>query len=271
MSGIAGAFQNVDQSDGDFLIQFLADANRLPTVADAFRTQLKMLGIVAGDKVLDVGCGIGERAAQMAELVGPAGKVVGTDLSETMVTASNHRYGSSELPLEFHVAEACDQPFPDHTFDKIRTERVLMYVSDIPRAFREFRRLMKDGGKLLVVDFAWDSLIFGHKDTTLTRQITEYICDSFPNGRIGADLPRTFHAFKFTGLDVRPVGYTAPLEFTRRVVGGIIESGIEKGSFSREQIDWWWSAMEEDDRKGIFLTSFQGLMVAGTKERDASH
>ena len=68
MSGIAGAFQNVDQSDGDFLIQFLADANRLPTVADAFRTQLKMLGIVAGDKVLDVGCGIGERAAQMAEL-----------------------------------------------------------------------------------------------------------------------------------------------------------------------------------------------------------
>lgn len=268
MSGIADAFQNVDTSDSDFLIQFLADANRLPTVVDGFRTQLQMLDIIEGDHVLDIGCGIGERAAQMAELVGPTGKVIGTDLSDTMVSASRQRYGDSGLPVEFHVAEACEQPFPDRSFDKVRTERVLMYVSDIPRAFSEFRRVLKDGGKLLVVDFAWDSLIFGHGDAPLTRRITHYVCDSFPNGRIGADLFRTFHDFNFTDIDVRPLGYTAPLEFTRRVIGGILDSGVQNGNFSNEEIDGWWLELEEADRKGVFLTSFQGFIVAGIKQPD---
>ena len=192
---VTAGFQNVDSSDTDFLIQFLADANRIPSVVESFQTQLLMLDIREGDHVLDIGCGIGERAAQMANFVGPAGKVIGTDLSNTMVEASMSRYGDSGLPLEFHVADACRQPFSDASFDRIRTERVLMYVKDISTAFGEFRRLLKDDGKLLVVDFAWDSMVFGHPNKGLTRRITQFICDSFPYGRIGADLIPNLQGF----------------------------------------------------------------------------
>jgi len=217
---ITDAFQKVDSSDSEFLIQFLVDANRIPSVLESFRSQLDLLGIRQGDQVLDIGCGIGERAAQMGELVGPTGKVVGTDISEVMVAASKQSYGESDLPLEFHVADACRQPFPDRSFDRIRTERVLMYVDDLAAAFSEFRRLLKDGGKLLVVDFAWDSLIFGNRDKALTRRITHYVCDSFPNGRVGADLYRLFHNFGFEGVTATPIGYQCSLEFTKRVLAG---------------------------------------------------
>jgi len=262
---ISQGFQKVDQSDTDFLIQFLADANRIPSVLDSFRTQLELLDIREGDHVLDIGCGIGERAAQMAELVGPTGKVAGTDLSETMIAASKQRYGDSGQPLEFHVADACHQPFADHSFDRIRTERVLMYVADMPAAFSEFRRLLTDGGRLLVVDFAWDSIVFGHADKALTRRVSHYICDSFPSGRIGADLYRTFHEFGFEDVAMKPIGYFASLEFTKRVIGGVLSTGVEDGTFSEQEIAGWWSALENDDRAGHFFMSFQGFIVAGTK------
>lgn len=262
---ITAGFKNVDKSDTDFLIQFLDDANRFPSIVASFRTQLELLDLKPGENVLDVGCGIGDRAAQMAETVGPTGKVVGTDLSSVMVEASKNRHGNRGLSVEFHVANACEQPFPDESFDCIRTERVLMYLEDPTLAFREFRRLLKDGGRLLVVDFDWDALVFAHKNKALTRRIVEYISDSFPSGRIGADLFGIFKTSGFRDIAVRPIAYTCPLEFTKRVCVGIIQDGVDKGVFDETEVADWWAALEQDERDDTFFMAFQGYIVAGTK------
>ena len=262
---ITAAFQDVDRSDADFLIQFLVDANRIPSVVESFQTQLKMLEIRPGDRVLDIGCGIGERAAQMAEFVGADGKVVGTDLSSLMVEASESRYGNSGLPLEFYVADACDHPFPDASFDRIRTERVLMYIKDLDAAFAEFRRLLKDGGKLLVVDFVWDSIVFSHSNKDLTRRITQFLCDSFPSGRIGADLFRIFKDLGFRDINVKPIGYLGQLELTKRVCGGVIQTGVEENVFTATEVEEWWAELEQDDRDGKYFMSYTGYIIVGTK------
>src|SRR5262245_45132454 len=168
---ITTGFQRVDASDSDFLIKFLEDAHKFPSIYESFQTQLGILELRPGHHVLDVGCGIGDRAADIAKLVSPGGKVAGTDLSSVMIDVSKKRHGNSGLPLEFHVANATEQPFPDASFDRIRTERVLLYVKDTLGAFTEFRRLLKDDGMLLVVDFDFDAQVFAHKDKTLTRKI----------------------------------------------------------------------------------------------------
>ena len=262
---ITAGFQNVDKSDTDFLIQFLDDANRFPSIVASFRTQLELLDLKSGDNVLDIGCGIGDRAAQMAEIVAPNGKVVGTDLSSVMVEASKNRHADRGLPVEFHVATACEQPFPDGSFDCIRTERVLMYLEDPTQAFRESRRLLKDGGRLLVVDFDWDALVFAHKNKALTRRIVEFISDSFPSGRVGADLFGIFKNFGFQGIAVRPIAYLCPLEFTKRVCVGIIQDGVDGGVFDETEVADWWAALEQDERDGIYFMAFEGYIVAGTK------
>lgn len=258
-------FQNVDRSDTDFLIQFLVDANRTPSAIEAFKTQLDLLSIQAGDHVLDIGCGIGERAMQMAKFVGHTGKVVGTDLSSAMVDASIKRTGESALPLEFYVANACEQPFLDASFDKIRIERVLMYIKDVATAFGEFRRLLKDDGKLLILDFDWDAMVFAHTDTGLTRKIVEFVSDSFPNGRVGANLFGLFKDHGFRDVVVKPIAYLGQFELTNRVIGGVLETAIKENVFSAAELESWWAALVRDDAEGKYFMAYQGFIVTGTK------
>ncbi|HEY4206756.1 MAG TPA: methyltransferase domain-containing protein, partial [Puia sp.] len=100
---LISGFQNVDNSQHQFLIKFLEDASAFPPVFEGFEFQLKWLDIKGGDHVLDVGCGIGLQTQSMAKLVGDDGKAVGTDISNMMVEIARSRTASFGLPLEFLI------------------------------------------------------------------------------------------------------------------------------------------------------------------------
>src|SRR3954452_13899245 len=172
---ITVGFQTVDAADSEFLIKFIEDVARMPSVIESFETQIRLMDLNPGHRVLDIGCGVGDRAADFARIVGDGGSVVGTDLSHAMIHTSKSRHSTSGLPLEFHVADALNQPFSDESFDRIRTERVLLYIKEIPEVLREFRRLLKDDGILVVADVDFDAMVIAHKDKRLTRKIVEYI------------------------------------------------------------------------------------------------
>lgn len=262
---ITTGFQTVDKSDSDFLIRFIEDAHKFPSVYESFQTQLGILDLKPGNSVLDVGCGIGDRAADMAKIVGSEGRIVGTDISSAMIDACRGRHSDSGLPLEFHIANATGQPFPDASFDRIRTERVLLYVKDTIAAFNEFGRLLKDDGMLMVVDFDFDAQVFAHKDKAVTRKIVEYCSDSFPCGRIGSELFGHFKDFGFHDVTVKGVSYICSLEFTKRIFAGTIQTGVNEGVFTAGETAEWWAALEQDDRDGKFFSSVEGYIVAGTK------
>ncbi len=157
-------FQKVDNSQTDFLKKFLEDVSKMPDILESFKLQLKWMDIKEGNQVLDIGCGIGVQAMEMARYVGNNGKVTGTDLSEAMIAIAKSSASSLNLPLEFQVADALHQPFPDESFDSVRTERVLMYIKDTDAAFTEFKRLLKPGGRLVIFDVDWDALIIAHSN-----------------------------------------------------------------------------------------------------------
>src|SRR5579872_6426841 len=161
---VTTGFQNVDKAQYDFLAKFLEDVATVPPAVESFEIQLKCLRLREGDHVLDVGCGIGIQAQAMAKHVGANGRVVGTDLSHLMIEIANSRACASNLPVEFFAADALSQPFPDRSFNGIRTERVLMYIKDTPAVLREFKRLLKPGGRVVIFDFDWDSIIIAHQD-----------------------------------------------------------------------------------------------------------
>ncbi|MGE5107894.1 MAG: methyltransferase domain-containing protein [Sphingobacteriales bacterium] len=262
-------FQNVDNSQHQFLIEFLEDAGRLPQVLECFELQLKWLDIKKGNYVLDIGCGIGLQAQSMAKLVGAGGKVAGTDLSSVMIDIAKSKTASSNLPLEFFVANAIQQPFPDQSFDCIRIERVLMYIKDIPAVLEEFKRLLKPNGKIVAFDFDWDAIVIAHTDKTLTRKIVRYVSDSFPNGRIGGELFRYLKDAGFKDVSAKPFCYSGDnhilLDITKRIYEGILQTGISNNIFTEKEIADWWQVLEKDVREGDFFASFQGFIVGGTK------
>ncbi|MGH8502679.1 MAG: class I SAM-dependent methyltransferase [Gammaproteobacteria bacterium] len=110
------------------------------------REALARAGVRNGMRVLDVGCGTGLLATQAAAITGP-GRVVAIDPSIGMLNRARVR----GAPLAVRgVGEAL--PFADHSFDVISMGYALRHVADLQRTFREFRRVLKPGGVVLMLE-----------------------------------------------------------------------------------------------------------------------
>lgn len=118
-------------------------------------------GVLApGDKVLDVGTGTGDLAFLLAERVGPAGAVIGLDISEKMLNIAREklhrkREKDSNLPqVSFVTGDALNLPFPGDYFDCVTTGFTLRNVSDIILAVREMVRVVKPGGRVVCLEIS---------------------------------------------------------------------------------------------------------------------
>lgn len=108
-----------------------------------------------GDVLLDVGCGDGLIAFGALEKVGPAGRVIFSDISQDLLDHSRALAERMGVPdrCEFVRAAAEDlQPIANASVDAVTTRSVLIYVNPKERAFREFRRVLKPGGRLSIFE-----------------------------------------------------------------------------------------------------------------------
>ena len=99
-----------------------------------------LMGAREGSHLLDVGCGTGEDVRAMAQLVGPGGRVVGVDSSQTMIAEARKRSDGSPVPVEFYAGNIYQLDFADNTFDASRADRVSMR----PQAGRPLRQPRRD-------------------------------------------------------------------------------------------------------------------------------
>jgi SAM-dependent methyltransferase len=110
---------------------------------------IQLAAVRPGHRVLDVATGIGEPALTAARLVGPAGRVVGTDISPGMLEVARER--AAELGLgnvEFHEMDAEVLDLPENSFDAVLCRFGLMFLPDVDRALAGIRRLLVPGGRL---------------------------------------------------------------------------------------------------------------------------
>ena len=107
-----------------------------------------------GLHVLEIGCGMGTDGAQFAK----AGAIyTGIDLTDAAVELARKRFEVSGLPGEFHVADAERLDFPDASFDLVYSHGVLHHTPDIEAAVREIHRVLKPGGRAMVMLYHRDS------------------------------------------------------------------------------------------------------------------
>lgn len=126
------------------------------TGPDYRRRALVRAGLKAGMKVLDVGVGTGLVAAQACTLTGDPSCVTGVDPSTGMMAASHVPVG---MKLVEGRAEAL--PFPDNHFDFLSMGYALRHISDLSKAFAEFERVLKPGGRLCIMEMTKPQSVFG--------------------------------------------------------------------------------------------------------------
>lgn len=118
----------------------------------------RALRLRPGEHVLDVGSGPGFLAVDMAMAVGDSGRVRGIDISEGMIAISQRRCVNM-AHVDFQVGTATRLPFPDGSFDGAASTQVYEYLSDtdVTTALSELYRVLRPGGRALILDTDGDS------------------------------------------------------------------------------------------------------------------
>ena len=120
------------------------------------RFTIELSGVRKGNAVLDIAGGTGDLAARFAELVGCEGRVVLADINESMLQVGRDKLlDTGRLGnIEFVQADAQFLPFPDDSFDCVTIAFGLRNVTDKDLALRSILRVLKPGGRLLVLEFS---------------------------------------------------------------------------------------------------------------------
>ncbi len=107
-----------------------------------------------GQRVLDIAGGTGDLALAFAKRVGPTGQVVHTDINETMLRTGRDRLIDAGVVLPTVVCDAERLPFPDASFDRVSVAFGLRNMTHKGEALKEMARVLRPGGKLLVLEFS---------------------------------------------------------------------------------------------------------------------
>ncbi|TVO76883.1 bifunctional demethylmenaquinone methyltransferase/2-methoxy-6-polyprenyl-1,4-benzoquinol methylase UbiE [Sedimenticola selenatireducens] len=120
------------------------------------RFAVELAGIRRGQRILDLASGTGDLAARFAGLVGPEGLVVMTDINAAMLNQGRIRMADEGLVgnLAYTQVNAEQIPFPDNSFDCITIAFGLRNVTDKQQALNEMQRVLKPGGRVLVLEFS---------------------------------------------------------------------------------------------------------------------
>lgn len=117
-------------------------------------------GVRPGFKVLDIAGGTGDLAKAFAKKAGPSGEVWLTDINESMLRVGRDRLLNKGLMIPISLCDAEKLPFPDNYFDRVSVAFGLRNMTHKDAALAEMHRVLKPGGKLLVLEFSkvWQPL-----------------------------------------------------------------------------------------------------------------
>ncbi|RLC56912.1 MAG: SAM-dependent methyltransferase [Chloroflexi bacterium] len=115
---------------------------------------MKAARLKAGEAVLDVGCGTGDLTLRAARRVGAEGRSVGIDASPDMIKISRRKAAKKGRDVDFRIAPIENLPFADGEFDVALSSFMIHHLPDDLklRGLAEVRRVLKPGGRLVVVD-----------------------------------------------------------------------------------------------------------------------
>lgn len=246
--------------------KWLAAVTRLEEVSAYKRLSYKLLDLKPGNAVLDLGCGLGDDARALAELVAPSGRAVGVDVEAKMIEAAQARQAEDPtLPeVEFARADGEQLPFEDETFDGVRIDRMLQHADAPDRVLAEVYRALKPGGRLTVVEPDWKSMLIypgsaaGGDDDSAVTQVFNWHLNQIAHPLVGRRLRSLIRAAGFEQTQVVPVAYSSYRFPVADLVCELTATAealteLDPPALSKEEASAWLEALRAADADGTFF------------------
>lgn len=218
---------------------------------------LEVLAPVKGEHVMDIGCGPGLLAYDLALEVGSGGRVTGVDTSPSMLKLARTRCAA--LPqVQLAEGDAVDLPAENASLDAVTCTQVLLYVEQVEAVIASMHRTLKPGGRAVIVETDWRSAVLNSSDFALTEKMIAAWDVSVPSPNLPVRLGPMLRAQGFAALRIeafpilsthsRDGGYAAGM--TEQFARSARESGEVTAAESRR----WLNELERlDDEGGYFF------------------
>jgi ubiquinone/menaquinone biosynthesis C-methylase UbiE len=258
-------FSTVDDTDAPSqLIAFLEVAKAAPKMRAAKEEMLEWLQPEQASNALDVGCGYGADVIALAERMGPDGRAVGVDSSETMISEARRRNAGSHRGVSFEVADAHALPFENDTFDVCRIETVLQHLAEPGRAIAEMVRVTRAGGRVAAFEFDQATVFMDHPDVELAEMIRAALTNALAQGTVGRQVHRLFVDAGLADVRAAPRVISQDPGFFRMMLGRPVGELVDADAITPERAERWWAAMDEAAAAGHFSNGAVAFVVCGT-------
>ena len=221
-----------------------------------------------GERVLDVGSGPGFLAAAIAEATGSSGAVCGVDISEPLLSAAR-RHCAHLSWVEFRQADATQLPFPDQAFDAAISTQVLEYVRDVDAALVEIHRVLRPGGRAVIVDTDWDSIVWHSPN----RERMNRVLAAWEQHAADVYLPRTMaNKFRRAGFRVKSQ-QVIPLfnpsydanTYSNRIIDLIVPFVAGRNGITRDEAEGWAMDLKRAGEQGNYFFSLNRYLFVAEK------
>lgn len=229
------------------------------------------LAIGAGARVLDLGCGPGMDTIPLARIVGDEGEVIGVDIDDDMIRQADQYARREQLQdrIQHLVGSAGALPFADAGFDACRAERLFQVLPDslAPAAvLKELVRVLKPGGRIVLLDADWATASVDFADAELERRVIGFFARRMrPNGFAGRQF---FKLLLDAGLaDIRVESHPLIINdynqtpFQQWLVGEAVGNEIA----TAEEMAHWLQTLTADHEQGRFFASVNMLLAYAYK------
>lgn len=169
----------VSAEDAARMAAFLEERARMPDQAYVNARVLNALVPMSGERILEVGCGSGTLCRLAAPHVRPGGHVTGLDISSDMIAAARRYADEADVTdvITFDVGLAEALPYGDASFDAAFAARLMLHVEQPDAVLREMIRVVRPGGRVVLMDWDWETVAIDHSNRELTRCLLHWRCN----------------------------------------------------------------------------------------------
>ena len=224
----------------------------------------------AGQRVLDVGCGIGIDVMALARWVGSEGRAWGVDADAEMVQQARAKIAAAGITqANVERASAAELPWGNDTFDSVRCERMFQHLTHPENALAEMVRITRPGGRVVVLDTDWGSLSINALNSALERRLVAFKPEqALRNGFVGRRLPALMQHAGLNDLHIAVLPVYSTQYATARfacALDDLTERAQQAGLATSREIKDFEQSLSTLDRAGCFFASVNMVLVAGTK------